>query len=62
MKPIDFILEASSGPENTKASALFEGLQKDIRIFSSNHEWEILSYYYHPLWKCFVLDIEIEEK
>lgn len=45
MKPIDFVVFDGDSSPNMAVYKLFDALNKDVRIFGPDGEYEVLSYY-----------------
>ena len=57
MRPVDFVTDFSSH-YNLEVGKVSKALEKPMKIFTSDGEMEILSYYYSEEDKCMILDIQ----
>jgi hypothetical protein len=57
MTPLDFVIYKGNSSPNTPCYLIAEAMKKPIRVFTSDGETKILSYYYSEEKKCFMLDI-----
>ena len=57
MKPVEFLVFDGDSSPNTPVYQIAEAMQRDIKVFTSKGECEILSYYYDEVSKCMTLDI-----
>lgn len=61
MKPIDFVVFDGDSSPNTPVIHIAEAMNKSIKIFGADGEYEVLSYYYDRKEGHMVLEIGKEE-